>query len=170
MQDWYKAAAILSFATGDTPSPSAILSSSSKPATPCPMSAKGVFLISSQSSLSRFLSIFIWPCEKPMSFASRPCSKNSYSSTSWSHMASALEVERPLTSVDASSGVSVRTLRTSLPNLEARASAVVLPRPLMLSERKDAMRSESPASSSTLIFLRVTCGLLFHSVTLPEMM
>ena len=71
-------------------------------------------------------------------------------------MAIALEEESPLTSVDASSGVSVRTFRTSLPNLEARASAVVLPRPLMLSERKDAMSSESPASSSTIIFLSVT--------------
>ena len=85
-------------------------------------------------------------------------------------MAIALEDVRPLTSEEASSGVSVRTFRISLPNFSANASAVVLPRPLMLSARKDAMRRVSPASSSTLIFFNVTCGLLFHSVTLPEIM
>ena len=82
----------------------------------------------------------------------------------------ALEDANPLTADDASSGVSVRTFKMSFPNFSANASAVVLPRPLMLSARNEAMSRVSPASSSTFIFFKVTCGLLFHSVTLPEIM
>ena len=137
---------------------------------PCPIRSKGLFLISSHFKRSRFFNIFICACEKPISLASRPCLKYSASCVNWSHIANALEDDRPLTSEDASSGVSVRTLRTSWPYFSASASAVVFPRPLMLSARKEAMRRVSPALSSTRIFFNETWGLLFHSVTLPEIM
>ena len=91
-----------------------------------------------------------------MSLASRPCAKNSYSSVILSHIAIALEEDNPVTEDEASSGVSVKTFRISFPNFSASASAVVLPRPLMLSARNEAMRRVSPASSSTFIFFKLT--------------